>query len=220
MMEKETSTRRSLLRALYLLPLVCISLALNAQTKVTYVYNDGKKGSGQLTYDDGDFTMTTYKIPEGQSIDSMINTIPGVQVGDDGTVTVNGKPIKRIIVNGKEVNLKDGESPTKQVEEMIRTVQGAQTQGRNASSPVTIARINADGDTLRFTGAMKYDLPDPKSSEDFLRITGVEVNYETGEIKQNGRPVKKVLINGKEADADQMMEFLQGTYDQQQPAKK
>lgn len=214
MMEKERTTRRSLLRALYLLPLVCISLALNAQTKVTYVYDDGKKSSGQLTYDDGDFTMTTYKIPEGQSIDSMINTLPGVQVGDDGTVTVNGKPIKRIIVNGKEVNLKDGESPTKQVEEMIRTVQGAQTQGRNASSPVTIARINADGDTLRFTGAMKYDLPDPKSSEDFLRITGVEVNYETGEIKQNGRPVKKVLINGKEADADQMMEFLKGNYDQ------
>ena len=76
MMEKERTTRRSLLRALYLLPLVCISLALNAQTKVTYMYDDGKKSSGQLTYDDGDFTMTTYKIPEGQSIDSMINTLP------------------------------------------------------------------------------------------------------------------------------------------------
>ena len=47
-----------------------------------------------------------------------------------------------------------------------------------------------------------------------MRITGVEINNETGEIKQNGRPVKKVLINGKEADANQMMEFLKGNYDQ------
>ena len=56
MMEKETSTRRSLLRALYLLPLVCISLALNAQTKVNYVFKnpsdqDSKVTNARITYD-------------------------------------------------------------------------------------------------------------------------------------------------------------------------
>lgn len=129
MMEKERTTRRSLLRALYLLPLVCISMALNAKTKVNYVYDN---------------------------------------------------------------------------------------QDVNTSNPVTITKVKADGDTLKINGVLKYELPDPKSSEDFLKITGVEVNNETGEIKQNGRPVKKVLINGKEADANQMMEFLKGNYDHEQ----
>lgn len=127
MMEKETSTRRSLLRALYLLPLVCISLALNAQTKVNYVYDN---------------------------------------------------------------------------------------QDVNTSKTVTVAKIKANGDTLKIEGVVKHELPNPESSEDFLRVTGVEINNETGEIKQNGRPVKKVLINGKEADANQMMEFLKGNFDQ------
>ncbi len=129
MMEKERTTKKSLLRALYLLPLVCISLALNAKTKVNYVYDN---------------------------------------------------------------------------------------QDVNTSNPVTITKVKADGDTLKINGVLKYELPDPKSSEDFLKITGVEVNNETGEIKQNGRPVKKVLINGKEADANQMMEFLKGNYDHEQ----
>ena len=57
MMEKETSTRRSLLRALYLLPLVCICLAVNARTKVSYVYDNAESGQtpqkvvGRVTLD-------------------------------------------------------------------------------------------------------------------------------------------------------------------------
>ena len=115
MMEKETSTRRSLLKALYLLPLVCISLALNAQTKVNYVYNDGKQDSSQSTNDDKTVTtsmvVNEFKLDgeemEGMSLDSILDLLPYLKKDANGKITidhgsqVNGGQVQKIIVNGK-----------------------------------------------------------------------------------------------------------------------
>ena len=106
MMEKETSTRRSLLRALYLLPLVCISLALNAQTKVNYVNDEnGESQKPQvsvakvtLDYDTLKYTGTL----DYKSIDQIIENLPGVSKDENGTITVNGKPVSKVIINGKQ----------------------------------------------------------------------------------------------------------------------
>ena len=106
MMEKETSTRRSLLRALYLLPLVCICLAVNAQTKVQYqyVYDHSVLGDSTVTTPDNKFVMSAYKIPQGTDMDSLIRSLPGVEVNDNGDITVNGKNISRILVNGQTID--------------------------------------------------------------------------------------------------------------------
>ena len=40
-------------------------------------------------------------------LDSMINRLPGLEKQPDGSFTVNGKKIKRVLVNGEEVNLED-----------------------------------------------------------------------------------------------------------------
>ena len=102
MMEKERTTRRSLLRALYLLPLVCISLALNAQTKVDYVNDDAqsdqtpKKIVGRVTYE-----TDTVKY-EGIVNDELIKSLPSVGFDENGNLTVNGKAVRKILVNGKE----------------------------------------------------------------------------------------------------------------------
>ena len=173
MMEKERTTKKSLLRALYLLPLVCISLAVNAKQEVNYhyVYDHSELGDTTVTSPDGKFTMTAYKIPEGQSIDSLIRTLPGVQVGDDGSVTVNGKPVKRILVNGDEVNLEDG-IMVSDVEKTIHAV------------------IHYDGQNESTT----------KQMEDVIRtLPGAQID-DDGNITINGKPVKKVLVNGKELD--------------------
>ena len=173
MMEKERTTKKSLLRALYLLPLVCISLAVNAKQEVNYhyVYDHSELGDTTVTSPDGKFTMTAYKIPEGQSIDSLIRTLPGVQVGDDGSVTVNGKPVKRILVNGDEVNLEDG-IMVSDVEKTIHAV------------------IHYDAQNESTT----------KQMEDVIRtLPGAQVD-DDGNITINGKPVKKVLVNGKELD--------------------
>ena len=40
-------------------------------------------------------------------LDSMINRLPGLEKQPDGSFTVNGKKIKRVLVNGEEVNMED-----------------------------------------------------------------------------------------------------------------
>jgi TonB-dependent SusC/RagA subfamily outer membrane receptor len=40
-------------------------------------------------------------------LDSMLNRLPGLEKQPDGSFTVNGKKIKRVLVNGEEMNLED-----------------------------------------------------------------------------------------------------------------
>ena len=45
-----------------------------------------------------DSVLTPYRIPEGVSVEDLIRKLPGVEVLDDGSVTVNGKFVTRIQV--------------------------------------------------------------------------------------------------------------------------
>lgn len=128
MMEKETSTRRSLLRALYLLPLVCISLAVNAKREVNYVYDysaleaDSARtqtartvynatldydqpqnvvATARMNYDDIEMAVPANSQLDQKSLVELIPNIPGVEVSDDGTITVNGKTISKVLVDGQ-----------------------------------------------------------------------------------------------------------------------
>jgi len=40
-------------------------------------------------------------------LDSMLNRLPGLEKQPDGSFTINGKKIKKVLVNGEEVNLED-----------------------------------------------------------------------------------------------------------------
>ena len=194
MMEKERTTRRSLLRALYLLPLVCISLALNAQTKVVYVNGNAqsdqtpKKVVGRVIYDNDTlkyegavnyenltpqkevtWNMEAYKLPEGQSVEELLKSIPGVQVDEEGNVTVNGKPVKRILVNGQDTYLKDGETPLNYLNEVTTLIN------------------------------------EGKIDEVIEKMPGVTRDQD-GNITVNGKAVSKVLVNGEEVELNKKPE--------------
>ncbi|MCQ2069047.1 MAG: outer membrane beta-barrel protein [Bacteroidaceae bacterium] len=56
----------------------------------------------QIINDTVMFNSAAYKLPEGSSVEDLIRKLPGVQIGSDGNITVNGKSVSRILVNGKE----------------------------------------------------------------------------------------------------------------------
>ena len=56
----------------------------------------------QMVNDTVMFNSAAYKLPEGASVEDLIRKLPGVQIGSDGNITVNGKTVSRILVNGKE----------------------------------------------------------------------------------------------------------------------
>lgn len=60
--------------------------AAKVQTKAdTFVYN-----------------ADAYRVPEGSALEELVKKLPGATVDDDGTIKVNGKQVKKILVEGKE----------------------------------------------------------------------------------------------------------------------
>ena len=48
------------------------------------------------------YNAGAYKTPEGSVIEELVKRLPGAEVGDDGKITINGKEVKKIKVDGKE----------------------------------------------------------------------------------------------------------------------
>ena len=51
----------------------------------TFVYNAG-----------------AYRVPEGSALEELVKKLPGAEVSEDGTITINGKEVKKIMIDGKE----------------------------------------------------------------------------------------------------------------------
>ena len=56
----------------------------------------------QMVNDTVHFNSAAYRLPEGTSVEDLVRKLPGVEIDSVGNITVNGKSIQRILVNGKE----------------------------------------------------------------------------------------------------------------------
>ncbi len=59
------------------------------------------------------YNPEAYRTPEGSPIEELIKRMPGAEVDEDGNITINGKEVKKILVDGKEFMLGDTESALK-----------------------------------------------------------------------------------------------------------
>jgi hypothetical protein len=48
------------------------------------------------------YNSSAYRTPEGSTVEELVKRLPGAEVSDDGTITINGKTVKKILVDGKE----------------------------------------------------------------------------------------------------------------------
>jgi len=48
------------------------------------------------------FNSAAYRMSEGSSVQELIKKLPGVEMDADGNITVNGKAVSQILINGKE----------------------------------------------------------------------------------------------------------------------
>ena len=72
----------------------------------TFVYNAG-----------------AYRTPEGSMLEDLVKKLPGAEVDDNGNITINGKSVKKIMVDGKEFFSNDTKMamknlPTKMIEKI------------------------------------------------------------------------------------------------------
>ena len=59
------------------------------------------------------YSPDAYRTPEGSPIEELIKRMPGAEVDEDGNITINGKQVKKILLDGKEFMLGDTESALK-----------------------------------------------------------------------------------------------------------
>ena len=59
------------------------------------------------------YNPESYRAPEGSAIEEFIKRMPGAEVDEDGNITINGKEVKKILLDGKEFMLGDIETALK-----------------------------------------------------------------------------------------------------------
>jgi hypothetical protein len=63
---------------------------------------EGKKPEVIVNNDTIEYDAASYKVTENAVLEDLLKKLPGVEVGTDGSITANGKTVKRIMVDGKE----------------------------------------------------------------------------------------------------------------------
>ncbi|MDR2534337.1 MAG: outer membrane beta-barrel protein [Tannerellaceae bacterium] len=62
----------------------------------------GKAAEVQVRNDTIEYNADSYKVQEGAVLEELVKRMPGAEVDSEGKITVNGKEVKKILVDGKE----------------------------------------------------------------------------------------------------------------------
>jgi len=73
----------------------------------------------QVKNDTVEYSASAYKVAEGSVLEDLLKKMPGVEVSAEGAVTVNGKEIKKILVDGKEFFSDDPKAASKNLPAQI-----------------------------------------------------------------------------------------------------
>ena len=61
------------------------------------------------------YNAAAYRVPEGSTLEALVKQLPGAKVDKDGNITINGKTVSKILVDGKEFFLNDKEVAMKNI---------------------------------------------------------------------------------------------------------
>lgn len=61
------------------------------------------------------FNAAAFRVPEGSMLEDLLKKLPGAELSDNGTLTINGKTISMILVDGKEFFVGDMAVATKNI---------------------------------------------------------------------------------------------------------
>ena len=62
-----------------------------------------------------EYNATSFKTTDNDVLEDLLKKLPGVEIGDDGSITVNGESIKKITIEGKTFFLDDPELASKNI---------------------------------------------------------------------------------------------------------
>lgn len=112
-----------------------------------------------------EFNAASFKVRPDANVESLLKELPGVEIDEDGKITVNGKEVNQILVNGKPFFDKDGKIALENLPaDLIKKVQitdtktkkeeltGRASSSNNASINLTIDEDKNKGIMLKAMG--------------------------------------------------------------------
>jgi hypothetical protein len=79
-----------------------------------------------------EFNVKSFKTKKDANVEDLLKKLPGVEVDEEGKITVNGKPVNKILVNGKPFFGNDPSITTKNLtKEIIEKVQITDTKSKS-----------------------------------------------------------------------------------------
>jgi len=85
-----------------------IKLATQSESLKTVTIT-GSRAPVTIKKDTLEFNVASFKTKKGANVEDLLKELPGVEVDDEGNITVNGKSVNKILVNGKSFF---GDDPT------------------------------------------------------------------------------------------------------------
>jgi hypothetical protein len=117
-----------------------------------------------------EFNVSSFKVRPDANVQTLLKQLPGVEIDSDGKITVNGKEVNQILVNGKPFFDKDGKIALQNLpSDIIKKVQvtdtktkteektGAAASSNNASINLTIDEDKHKGLFGKFMGGLGSD---------------------------------------------------------------
>lgn len=79
-----------------------------------------------------EFNASSFKVRPDANVETLLRQLPGVEIDEDGKITVNGKEVSQILVNGKPFFGKDGKIATQNLPaDIINKVQVTDTKTKS-----------------------------------------------------------------------------------------
>jgi hypothetical protein len=102
---------------------------LDAANDLNEVVVKGQAPPVRIKQDTLEFNASSFKVRPDSNVEALLKQLPGVEVSSDGKITVNGKEVNNILVNGKPFFGKDGKVATQNLPaDIIEKVQVSDTK--------------------------------------------------------------------------------------------
>ena len=90
-----------------------------------------------------EFNVSSFKVRPDANVETLLKQLPGVEIDTDGKITVNGKEVNQILVNGKPFFDKDGKIALQNLpSDIIKKVQITDTKTKKEELSKQVAKSN------------------------------------------------------------------------------
>lgn len=148
-------------------------------TELMEVVIRAAKAPIKLRGDTIEYDATTFKVPEGSTVEDLLKRLPGLEIDQDGEIKADGQNVTKITVDGKKFFGGDPKAATKNLQaEGISKVQVFDT--KTEEEEITGESNNSNQDKT-----MNLELKEDYKSGAFGKVTGGIGTEDRSELKGN-----------------------------------